>query len=65
VSHLSSRTAESVTPKAPTPSEGILVAADVNCFRLHKLKSRVYLETRVQLDDARQRERGKQRVGRD
>jgi hypothetical protein len=30
-----------------------------------KLKSRVYLETRVQLDHARQRERGKQRAGRD
>src|SRR6266576_76499 len=34
-------------------------------FRLHKLKSRVYLESRVQLDYARQRERGKQRAGRD
>jgi len=34
-------------------------------FSLHKLKSRVYLETRVQLDYARQRERGKQRAGRD
>jgi hypothetical protein len=29
---------------------------------LHKLKSRVYLETRVQLDYARQRERGEQRA---
>ena len=33
-------------------------------FRLRKLKSRGYLKTRVQLDDARQRERGKQRAGR-
>jgi hypothetical protein len=29
------------------------------CFRLRKIKSRGYLVTRVQLDHARQRERGK------
>src|SRR5439155_16342636 len=33
-------------------------------FHLRKLKSRGYFKTRVQLDDARQRERGKQRAGR-
>src|SRR5262249_8831641 len=32
-------------------------------FHLRKMKSRDYLETRVQLDDARQRERGKQHAG--
>ena len=34
------------------------------CFHLRKMKSRSYPTTRVQLDHARQRERGKQRVNR-
>jgi hypothetical protein len=35
-----------------------------HCFRLRKRKQRGYLKIRVQLDHARQRERGKQRAGR-
>jgi hypothetical protein len=46
------------------PSSFVIRASHSDRFRLRKVKSRGYLKTRVQLDDARQRERGKQRAGR-
>ena len=47
------------------PAVALAKADHFHCFRLRKLKKRGYFKTRVQLDHARQRERGEQRVGRD
>ena len=47
------------------PAVALAKADHFHCFRLRKLKKRGYFKTRVQLDHARQRERGEQRAGRD
>src|SRR6266576_7360159 len=51
-------------PTAP-PSGVIVIERRFPHFRLLKVEHLGYLKTRVQFDDARQRERGKQRTGGD